>query len=268
MPNTRPRRVPRPASPRPTPPADGGKASPAGEVADEEMVGTSSEGVAGDLAVAIGIEAVGTFLLVFAGVATIAVTRANEVTGAALGAGLAFGVLVASVGHLSAALFNPAIAVAFAVTGRLSPVRATVAVVAQAIGAVLAAGAAAFTFPADALAKVGNGTPGIGPGSTDVSAAVVEAIATFLVVTVLYGSWFDARNRSALGPLYVGLAVTVGTMATASVSGGALNPARWLGPAIYNGTLGNGWVWIVGPILGATVAGAVYQYGFLRSRSS
>jgi glycerol uptake facilitator-like aquaporin len=265
MPNTRPRRIPRPTATRPTP---GVEARPHVPVQiDDGSPGTTSESVAGDLAVALAIEVIGTFLLVFATVSSIVVTRANEVTGAAIAAGLATGVLVASLGHLSAALFNPAIAVAFAVTARLSPARAGVAVIGQAVGAVLGSGAVALTFPADALTKVGNGTPGIGPGSTDVGAAVVEAIATFLVVTVLYGSWFDERNRSALGPLYVGLATTVGTMATASVSGGALNPARWFGPALYNGTLANAWVWVVGPTLGAVVAGAAYQFGFLRSRT-
>ena len=266
MPNTRPRRIPRPTLTRQTPGVDA--APHDATVVDDDSPGTTSESVAGDMAIALAVEVVGTFLIVFAAVASIVVTRANEVTGAAIAAGLATGVLVASLGHLSAALFNPAIAVAFAVTGRLSPARAGVAVIGQAVGAVLGSGAVAFTFPADALAKVGNGTPGIGPGSTDVGAAVIEAVATFLVVTVLYGSWFDERNRSALGPLYVGLAVTVGTMATASVSGGALNPARWFGPALYNGTLGNAWVWVIGPTLGAVIAGAVYQFGFLRSRTS
>ena len=143
MPTTRPRRIPRPTSTRPT---SGVEASPQVVRDDDESPGTTSEAVAGDMAVALAVEVVGTFLLVFAAVASIVVTRANEVTGAALAAGLATGVLVASLGHLSAALFNPAIAVAFAVTGRLSPARAGIAVIGQAVGAVLGSGAVAFTF--------------------------------------------------------------------------------------------------------------------------
>ncbi len=265
MPMPRPRRAPaRPGGPRP---AESTAEAPRDTDLPDDGTGTSSAGVAGDIGIAFGVEVIGTFLIVFASVASIVVTQAQDVAGAALGAGLATGVLVASLGHLSAALFNPAIAVAFAVTGRLSPSRAALAVLGQAIGSVLGAGAVAFTFPAEVVSKVGNATPGIGPGATDVAAAAVEAIATFLVVTVLYGSWFDERNRSALGPLYVGLAVTAAIMATASISGGALNPARWFGPALYNATYENGWVWIVGPTLGAVVAGATYQFGFMRGRA-
>ena len=81
MPNTRPRRIPRPTSTRPT---SGVEASPQVVRDDDESPGTTSEAVAGDMAVALAVEVVGTFLLVFAAVASIVVTRANEVTGAAL----------------------------------------------------------------------------------------------------------------------------------------------------------------------------------------
>jgi glycerol uptake facilitator-like aquaporin len=44
-----------------------------------------------------------------------------------------------------------------------------------------------------------------------------------------------------------------------------MNPARWFGPALYNATYSEFWVWIIGPCLGAVLAGVVYQFGFLRA---
>ena len=75
MPNTRPRRIPRPTSTRPT---SGVEASPQVVRDDDESPGTTSEAVAGDMAVALAVEVVGTFLLVFAAVASIVVTRSDS----------------------------------------------------------------------------------------------------------------------------------------------------------------------------------------------
>lgn len=238
---------------------------PKKEPVESEEPAVSSDAVAGDMRVAFAVEIVGTFALIFISVGALAVTRANDAVGAALAYGLTTAVLIGALGHLSAALFNPAVALAFAVTGRMTFRDAGIATVGQAIGAVLGAAGVVIAFPSDMIQKVANGTPAVGPGAGAFGACAAEAVATFLITIVLYGAWFDHRNRSALGPLYAGLAVVAGTLATAGISGGIMNPARWFGPALYNATYSEFWVWIVGPCLGAVLAGVVYQFGFLRA---
>ena len=80
------------------------------------------------------------------------------------------------------------------------------------------------------------------------------------------GWLFRGRGAGTIAALAIGLCITMDIFAVGNVSGAAMNPARWFGPAAVDGNYVNAWVWIVGPLIGAGLASLVYFYGFLRGR--
>ena len=91
---------------------------------------------------------------------------------------------------------------------------------------------------------------------------------TFFLVIVIFGVAVDKLTGGrAIAGLAIGLTITMDILAGGAVSGGAMNPARWFGPAIIQQDFTNFWVWIVGPIAGALVAALLYQ-NFLLDKSA
>jgi len=204
-------------------------------------------------------EFVGTFTLIFVGVGAIALGA--DLTGVALAHGLAIAVMVSAVGHISGGHFNPAITLAFWITRKIETKGAAVYWVAQLAGATAAALFVKWLFPGDAL---GHGVPSvsvISPGE----AAVLEAILTFFLVWVVFATAVDARGSFAsIAGLGIGLTITMDIFAGGRLTGAAMNPARAFGPQLVGGHWANGWVWYVGPGLGAVVAGVAYEWLYLR----
>ena len=63
--------------------------------------------------------------------------------------------------------------------------------------------------------------------------------------------------RSVAG-LPIGFAIIADIMWAGPLTGAAMNPARWFGPALASGNWGNAWIWILGPIVGAALAAISY----------
>jgi aquaporin Z len=88
---------------------------------------------------------------------------------------------------------------------------------------------------------------------------VLEAIATFfLAFIVCMGAVYGKAGN--LAGLAIGLTLTMAIMGIGGVSGGSLNPARSIGPALVAGNLSEIWIYIIGPVLGAAVAAVVARY--------
>jgi aquaporin Z len=207
-------------------------------------------------------EFVGTFALIFFGVGSIA--AGGSPLEIALAHGLAIAVMVTAMAHVSGGVFNPAVQIALWVTGAMPTTRSIVYVVAELLGAVAAALAIDLVVP-DAFAAIDGGTPAIGPGLSAGTAALAEALTTFFLVWAVFGSLVDPRAASRqVAGFAIGLTITIGILATAPLTGAAMNPARWFGPALVSGTWTDGWVWIVGPIAGGVIAGVGYWWLFLR----
>jgi len=94
------------------------------------------------------------------------------------------------------------------------------------------------------------------PGVGIVQALLVEALVTFVLVFVVVSVATDERVGAAVAPIAVGFALTVAVLIAGPVTGGAVNPARALGPMLVSGKLDRFWIYILGPILGP-ILGAV-----------
>ena len=212
-------------------------------------------------------ELVGTFILVYGGTAVaVGAILSRPTAGAAydslavaLAFGLALAIVVASVGHVSGAHVNPAVTLGMAATGKFPWRYAPVYVGAQLVGAVLAALATWVTFggPARAEAKLAATYPAQGVG--DLQAFVVEVLITFVLVFVVMAVATDDRAPAAIAPIAVGFALAVGVFIAGPVTGGAVNPARALGPMIVAGDLTSFWLYVLGPIVGGVLAAFLYD---------
>lgn len=213
-------------------------------------------------------ELVGTAILVFAGtsVATAAILERPIAGGPydslaiALAFGLALAALVGALGHVSGAHLNPAVTLALAATKRFPSKFVPHYVAAQLAGATIGALATWLTYggPARAQAKLAATYPTA--NVTDLRALAVEALVTFVLVFVVMAVAVDERVPSAaIASIAAGFALALGVFIAGPVTGGAVNPARALGPMIAAGDLSSFWVYIVGPIAGGVAAAFVYD---------
>jgi len=216
-------------------------------------------------AAALIAEAFGTFLFFFVGAGSVVLgdyLAANGGTGpgllgVALAHGLALAVLVSALGAVSGGHFNPVVTLAVWIMGRITPMRAGLYVVAQLAGG-LAAGLALKVAFADAWQASNIGTPALGPGITPALGIGVEAVLTALLVLAVIGTAVDSRGPK-IGGLAIGLAVAADILVGGPLTGAAMNPARWFGPAVAAGAYADWYVWWIGPAIGATVAALIYR---------
>ncbi len=211
---------------------------------------------------ALVAEFIGTFTLIFIGVGSIVADylTAGKVglTGIALAHGLAIGVMVSATAAVSGGHLNPAVTIGLWSAKKINTVNALGYVVAQCLGAIFAAFLIKLSVPADALASVGMGTPSLGHGVTVQMGLVTETILTFFLVFVVYGTAVDARAPKC-GGLFIGLAIVLDILMGGPITGAAMNPARYIGPALLGGGLQNAWIYWVGPVVGGVLAAQIYK---------
>jgi aquaporin TIP len=205
------------------------------------------------------IEFIGPFALTFMGAGAIIATQGNDLVAIALAYGLAIGVLVMAAGHISGGHYNPAITIGMLVTRRISGSRALAYIIAQLAGALAGAGVLTLTFRDLERNAVNLGVPAVGKNFSSGNALVAEIVTTFFLVLVFFGTAVDHRTPKIASGLMIGLAIAMDVLAVAPVSGAAMNPARWFGPAIVQQEWSDFWVWWVGPIVGAVIAAVLYN---------
>ena len=213
-------------------------------------------------------ELVGTFILIFGGTAiAIGAILARPTAGAAydslaiaLAFGLALAIVVAAIGHVSGAHVNPAVTLGMAATGKFPWNYTPIYVGAQLAGAVLAALATWLMFGgagARSEASLAATYPAQGVG--DLQAFLVEILITFILVFVVMAVATDDRAPAAIAPIAVGFALAVGVFIAGPVTGGSVNPARYLGPMVVAGDLTSVWLYILGPIIGGVLGALLYD---------
>lgn len=211
-------------------------------------------------------EFVGTFALVFIGGAAIMAAAATQMQGALIAVAFAHGIILAVLvsatmrisGHL-----NPAVTIGFLVARRIEPIMAAIYIAAQIIAAILAAYALKWLLP-DALGTATRlGGQAISLDVTAGQAIGLEAIATFFLAFVIFGTAVDPR-APRIGGLAIGLTITADILAIGPFTGASMNPARSFGPAIASGIFEGQAVYWIGPIVGAVAAALLYDTLFIR----
>jgi MIP family channel proteins len=183
----------------------------------------------------------------------------------ALANGLAIGVMVSAVGHISGGHFNPAITLGFFLTRRLAPLLALVYWLAQFAGAVCAALLLRW-FYAEQVRNIAHlGAPGLGSGVDKWQGLVIEIVLTFFLVWVVFATAADPGGSfKAIAGLAIGLTITIDVLMGGPLTGAAMNPARAFGPQLVQNYWKNGWIWYAGPAAGGAIAALAYEWLYLR----
>ena len=205
-------------------------------------------------------EFIGTFALVFVGSG--AIIRGGSVLDVALAHGIILAVMVTALMRISGH-FNPAVTLTFMAVRRIEPVMGVVYIIAQIMGATIAAYALKGIFPHDAVAATRVGGQMVASSISFGGAVLLEMIATFFLVWVIFGTAVDP-DAPRVGGFAIGLTIAADILTIGPLTGASMNPARSLGPAIASGVFEAQAVYWIGPIVGALIAGVLYDRVFLR----
>ena len=219
----------------------------------------------------LSAEFFGTFWLVFGGCGSAVLAAAFPAVGIGLlGVSFAFGLSVLTmayaVGHISGGHFNPAVTIGLFAAKRIPGSDVLPYIVAQVIGAIIAAavlyliasGKAGFEVSAG-FASNGFGAHSPG-GYSLLAAAVSEVVMTLMFLLIILGAT-DPRAPQGLAPIAIGFALTLIHLVSIPVTNTSVNPARSTGPALFVGgwALTQLWLFWVAPIVGAVLAGLVHR---------
>jgi aquaporin Z len=181
-----------------------------------------------------------------------------------LGIALAFGFAIVAmaygIGSISGCHVNPAVSLGVFIAGRMSAREMVVYWIAQFLGALVGAGIlAAIAGTAGGLGQNGWG-PGYGGGFSMQAALIFEVVMTALFVIVILGSTSAAAPAGFAG-LAIGITLAVIHIVGIQVTGVSVNPARSFGPAVLVGgqAIAQLWLFIVAPLVGALIGGALYR---------
>ena len=167
--------------------------------------------------------------------------------------------LIISIGVASGGHFNPAVTTGFIILRRIDPIDGLVYILAQLSGGVLGA-LLTKAFLVDEGRASDYGTPKISPllGGA-FQGFLVEGIGTFVLVLAVLAVALNPEIRR-WAALAAGGALGLGVMVLGPLTGGSLNPARWFGPALVGNHFSDAWAYILGPVVGALLAAAVYRF--------
>ncbi|MGB3866556.1 MAG: aquaporin Z [Xanthobacteraceae bacterium] len=217
-------------------------------------------------------EAIGTFWLTFAGCGSAVIAAGFPQVGIGLlGVALAFGLSVVTmayaIGHISGAHLNPAVTVGLAAGGRFPAGQVVPYIIAQVVGAIVAAavlyviasGAAGFDL---AKGFASNGYGAHSPGQYSLVACLVsEVVMTAVFLFIIMGAT-HGKAPAGFAPLAIGLTLTMIHLVSIPVTNTSVNPARSTGPALFVGgwALQQLWLFWIAPLVGGVIGGVLYRW--------
>lgn len=222
----------------------------------------------------LAAEFIGTFTFIFIAAGSICADQylraAGQgglgILGIAVAHGLAYGVLMTALAHVSGGHLNPAVTIGFWVTKRLGTLPCIGYWIAQLLGAIAASYLLSIILP-ESVWRPGLGAPDLSPDFTRIHGMALEAVLTFFLVFVVFATAVDSRGAfSRIAGFGAGLTVAVDFLVGGAFTGAAINPARALGPALAAHHWQNHGVYWVGPLLGGVLAGVIYDRLYLRDQ--
>ena len=219
-------------------------------------------------------EAIGTMTLVVLGCGTAMLVGCDAAVGGgyiltALAFGLSIVAMAYSIGNISGCHINPAVSLAVLLTGGMDRKDFSGYIIAQIVGAPCGSALLAVIFRLGhvidmTLCLGSNGLVGV--NGSAFAGLLVEIVLTFIFVMCILGVTSKKAGHGSFGGLVIGLALTGVHILGIGLTGTSVNPARSIGPAVVSAILGNPlplvslWVFIAGPIIGATLAAYCYKY--------
>ena len=201
-------------------------------------------------------EGLGTLFLVFAGCGAIAVNEVRSGAVTHVGISLVFGLIVLAMiytlGDVSGAHINPAVTLGFWSIGRFPAHLVPGYLAAQVAGAFVAAALLKFLFPDSATLGATH------PSGTALQSCALEGILTFMLMFVVLAVSTGAKEKGITAGIVVGAVIALEALFAGPICGASMNPARSLAPAVMSGAVGDLWIYFVGPIGGALLAGVVF----------
>lgn len=197
----------------------------------------------------LAAEAIGTFILVFAGTGAIVINDASggaiSHAGIALTFGLVVTTLIYSLGDVSGAHLNPAVTLGLGIAGKFPAIRIPGYILAQVAGAATASGVLKLLYPQH---------PTLGatlPADGWLQSFVLEAILTAMLMFVILNVTAPGNPSGAFAGLAIGGLIGLEAMFAGPACGASMNPARSLAPAVISGATTHLWVYLTAPFLGA-----------------
>ena len=210
----------------------------------------------------MGAELIGTFWLVLGGCGSAVLAASFPIGIGLVGVSMAFGLTVLTmafaIGHISGCHLNPAVSLGLVVGGRFPLKDLVPYVIAQVVGAILAAGVIYLIASGKVGFELSNGLASNGygehsPGQYSLGAGFVsEVVMTAMFILIIMGAT-DSRAPAGFAPIAIGLALTLIHLVSIPVTNTSVNPARSTGPALFVGgwALQQLWLFWVAPLIGA-----------------
>jgi len=213
-------------------------------------------------------EFIGTFALVFFGSMAFIIflpalgfsSPQSSLIGIALAPGLILTVMFYTIGYISGCHINPAVTITAVALKKMEVSDGIAYLLAQIFGAILAGAIDGLIQPGNgSLVRFGLPAPQLAIGQSQLVAVFVELIVTFFLMFSYYAVLYTDKVHPAASGLLIGMTLTAGILIAGPFTGGAANPARWLGSAVASMDFDNFWVYWVGPIAGALLGGFTYE---------
>ena len=220
----------------------------------------------------LAAEAIGTFWLTFGGCGSAVIAAGFPHLGIGfLGVAFAFGLtlltMAYAIGHVSGCHLNPAVTVGLTCGGRFPANQALPYIVAQVVGAIVAAGVLYLIASGSPDFNIATGFSANGygehsPGKFGLGACLLtELVLTMMFLFVIMGAT-HGRAPAGFAPIAIGFALTLIHLISIPVTNTSVNPARSTGPALFVGgwALAQLWLFWVAPLIGGAAGGVLYRW--------
>ena len=214
-------------------------------------------------------EMFGTMVLVLMGCGVAVSLGCNSVnpdlTSTVIGTAMAFGLSVVAmaytIGGTSGCHINPAITLGVALSGRMQWKEAFMYMIFQVIGAILGSAILWFLTSQAGTTVVGTGANACQEGISVMGGLVAEIVFTMVFVLVVLGATDEKKGAGNFAGLAIGLSLILVHLACIRCTGTSVNPARSIGPALFQGgvALEQLWIFIVGPFVGGALAAGIWK---------